>query len=123
MSVQSVLIVEDDEWLAQQYQRVLVNAGYQVFISPHALAAINIIDDVHPVAIILDVLLTGSTAFTLLHELQSYGDTGIIPIILCTNLAGDLSLENLKPYGVKRILDKTTMLPDDLVTALKSVLL
>jgi CheY-like chemotaxis protein len=118
----SVLIVEDDKWLAEQYERTLKNAGYKITISLHTLSAIQAIDDVYPDAIILDVLLTGSTAFTLLHELQSYGDTGNIPIILCTNLASELSFDDLEPYGVKRILDKITMMPDDLITALRSVL-
>ena len=123
MNNASILIVEDDKWLAEQYARVLGLAGYKTTISLHALAAIVAIDDFHPDAIILDVLLTGSTAFALLHELQSYGDTGKIPIILCTNLAAELSLSDLEPYGVKRILNKTTMIPDDLITAIKSVLL
>lgn len=119
----SILIVEDDKWLAENYSRSLVSAGYDTTISLHAIAAINIIDDIHPDAIILDVLLTGSTAFTLLHELQSYDDTGKIPIIICTNLASELLIDDLAPYGVNKILDKTTMMPDDLIAAVKSVLL
>ena len=122
MSVKSVLIVEDDKWLAEQHARVLTLAGYKTTIALHAIAAIQLIDEINPDAIILDVLLTGSTAFALLHELQSYGDTGNIPIILCTNLASELSIDNLGPYGVKRIIDKTTMLPDDLISALRNVL-
>jgi CheY-like chemotaxis protein len=122
MNGQSILIVEDDKWLAEQYARVLNISGYKTAISLHALAAIEAIDDVHPAAIILDVLLIGSTAFTLLHELQSYGDTGIIPIILCTSLASELSVEDLKSYGINRILDKTTMVPEDIVLAVRSVL-
>lgn len=119
----SILIVEDDKWLAENYSRSLISAGYDTTISLHAIAAINIIDDIHPDAIVLDVLLTGSTAFTLLHELQSYDDTGKIPIIICTNLASELSIDDLVPYGVNKILDKTTMMPDDLIAAVKSVLL
>lgn len=122
MSKQTVLIVEDDPWLAEQQERVLIKAGYKTSVSPHAEAAIDAIDDVHPDVIILDMLLTGSTAFALMHELQSYGDTGAIPIILCTNLAADIKLEDVKPYGVRRILDKTVMAPDDVVTAVRSVL-
>lgn len=122
MSAVNILIVEDDDWLAEQYARVLTKEGYKVSIVPHALAAIQAIDDISPDAIVLDVLLTGSTAFALLHELQSYGDTGDIPIILCSNLADDLSEDDLEPYGVKKILDKSKMVPDDLAAALKSIL-
>jgi two-component system response regulator BaeR len=122
MNVKKVLIVEDDTWLAEQYVRVLTAAGYETFTVSHSLAAIQAVDDINPDVIILDVLLTGTTAFTLMHELQSYADTGATPIILCTSMADDLSEKDLKPYGVKRVLDKTKMAPDDLVVAMKSVL-
>lgn len=122
-SVTQVLLVEDDPWLAELEADVLTQAGYQVTHSPHAPSAIAKIDQQQPDIIILDVLLTGSTAFALLHELQSYGDTKKVPIILCTNMAESLKLEDLKMYGVRRIVDKTTMQLDDLPAAIRSVLL
>jgi CheY-like chemotaxis protein len=117
-----VLLVEDDPWLAELEVTTLQKAGFSVTHAPHAPSAIVKIDDVHPDVMILDVLLTGSTAFALLHELQSYDDTGELPIILCTNMAENLKLEDVKSYGVRRIVDKTTMQPDDLVAAVRSVL-
>jgi len=121
MTNKKVLIVESDRWLSEQYQRVLVAAGYQTTVVAHSLAAMQAIDNTKPDVVILDILITGTTAFTLMHELQSYDDTGTIPIIICTNLASDLSLKDLEPYGVKKILDKTKMVPNDMVIALKSV--
>lgn len=117
-----ILIVEDDAWTAEQHARTLEKAGFNTRISPHAIDAILAVDESRPAAIVLDVLLTGSTAFALLHELQSYSDTGVIPVILCTNLAAEISIDDVRPYGVKRILDKATMGPDDLPAAVRSVL-
>ena len=117
-----VLLVEDDPWLAELEVNVLAQAGYRVRHSAHAPSAIAKIDEQRPDVIILDVLLTGSTAFALLHELQSYGDTKNVPIILCTNMAESLVLNDLKMYGVRRIVDKTTMQLDDLPAAVRSVL-
>jgi len=122
MSAQTVLIVEDDTWLAEQQKRVLAKAGYKTAVSPNAIEAINDIDKINPDVILLDVLLTGNTAFALLHELKSYTDTVVIPIIFCTNLAADISLSDVSSYGVKRILDKATMMPEDVVAAVRSVL-
>ena len=122
-TAQHVLLVEDDPWLAELEADVLTQAGYDVTHAPHAPSAIAKIDEKQPDIIILDVLLTGSTAFALLHELQSYGDTKDVPIILCTNMAENLKLEDLKNYGVRRIVDKTTMQLDDLPAAIRSVLL
>ena len=117
-----VLLVEDDPWLAELEAEVLAQAGYNVTHAPHAPSAIAKIDAKQPDIIILDVLLTGSTAFALLHELQSYGDTKAVPVILCTNMAESLQLEDLKTYGVRKIIDKSTMHPDDLPAAIRSIL-
>lgn len=116
-----ILLVEDDAWLAEMEQAVLSEAGFEVVIAPHALAAIDYIDTSVPDVIILDVLLAGSTAFSLLNELQSHADTHAIPVILCTNLAEQFTSSQLKEYGVKRIVNKTTMHPQDLVVAVRAV--
>lgn len=116
-----ILLVEDDAWLAEMEARVLEGAGYTVQTTPHALAAIDVIDEKLPDVIILDVLLAGSTAFSLLNELQSHDDTKNVPIILCTNLAEQFDGGKLAEYGVKRVVDKSTMHPQDLVVAVKAV--
>lgn len=117
-----IVIVEDDVWLGQQFERTLRKHGYEVRVTTNALAAMDLIDERCPDGIILDMLLGGSTGLALVHELQSYRDTGAIPVVVCTNLAAGLVLRDLEPYGVRRMLDKTTMQPDDLVAAVRSVL-
>jgi len=121
MSVK-VLLVEDDAWLAEVEAEMLQSAGFEVRYAPHAQSAIEQIDDTLPDVIVLDMLLTGTTAIALLNELQSHGDSRHIPVILCSNLASQFSIDDLRPYGVKRLVDKTTMQLDDLVTAVRSVL-
>jgi CheY-like chemotaxis protein len=118
---QRVVVVEDDVWLAEYYLRVLRRAGYETYHAGNALSAIDMIDDVRPHAVLLDVLLTGTTALALLHEMRSHEDLADIPIILATNLADQIVLEDVKGYGVKRLLDKATMYPDDVVAAIRGV--
>ena len=119
--VPMVLVVEDDEWLGEQNVRTLHVAGYEAEHVVHALAAIETIDTKRPDVMIIDVFLAGPNAFTLLHELQSYVDLASIPVILCTNSASDIAREDVKAYGVRQVLDKTTMTPADLVAAVKKV--
>lgn len=119
----TILIVEDDDWLAEQHGRTLRSAGYSVDFAPHALAAMDAVDIKRPDAIILDLLLAGPNAFTLLHELQSHVDLADIPVILCTNSAEQIAGEDIEAYGVRQVLDKSSMHPDDVVAAVKKVLL
>ncbi len=123
MKKTKVLIVDDDEWLVKQQLDILDQAGYETRATYNAWSAIDLIDEFKPDVLILDVLLPANTVFNLIHELQSYDDTSNIPIILCTNIAHELSVDNLRDYGVKLVLDKTTMLPEDLVLAIKKVTL
>lgn len=118
-----ILIVEDDEWLAQQYVRTLEAAGFTAEYVNHSLAAMDVIDARLPQVLLLDVLLPGGTIFTLLHELRSHTDLAAIPVILCTNSADQLANEDVKAYGVAAVLDKAVMKPVDIVAAVKKVLL
>ena len=118
-----VVLVEDDTLLARHYRRVLTSAGYKVRHAEHALTAIDYIDEIKPDIIVADMLLTASTVMPLLHELRSHDDLAKIPIVIVTNIAEAVSLETLRPYGVVRLLDKTTMRPDDLIAAIRSIAL
>lgn len=117
-----VLVIEDDEWLAEQHVRTLTQAGYAADHVPHALAAIETIDTKRPDVLVLDVFLAGPNAFTLLHELQSHPDLAALPVILCTNAAEAIPAEDVAAYGVSTVLDKTVMLPEDLAAAVKKAL-
>lgn len=117
-----VLIVEDDDWLAEQYIRTLANAEMQADAVGHALAAIEAIDVKKPDVLVVDMLLPGPNIFTLLHEIRSHSDLAVIPVILCTNSASQFSREDLTAYGIKTILDKATMHPKDMIAAIKKVL-
>ena len=116
-----ILLVADDQWFAETISNTLKNNGYETKISPHAVAAINDIDDFSPDVIIMDLLLTGSTAFNLMNELQSHADLAEIPIVICSNLSAQLRLKDLEPYGVKALLDKTSMKPNDVLAEIKTL--
>ena len=118
-----VLVVEDDEWFAEQHVRTLVRAGYSADYAPHALAAIEMVDAKRPDVLVLDVFLAGPNAFALMHELQSHSDLASLPVILCTNATEAIPSEDVAVYGIKAVLDKATMLPEDLAAAVKKVLL
>lgn len=116
-----VLLVEDDLWLAELLVAELTTADMMVTHSPHGDAAIDAIDQELPEVIVSDLLLTGGTALALLHELQSYADTKQIPVIVCSNVVDSVTADMLASYGVKRVLDKATMHPSDVVTAVRAV--
>lgn len=117
------LVIDDDEWLAKLLARRLEHGGLAARIALNSIEALDLIDDFHPNVIILDLLMPGPNGLVLLHELQSHDDLGRIPVVVCTTSAREVTLEQLRPYGVQLLLDKTTMQPDDIMAAVRKVLL
>lgn len=119
---QHILIVDDDQWFYALLERQLVAAHYEVSHAENGVVAMRQIDKNPPDAIILDMFMPGPDGLVLLHELQSYSDLAEIPVILCTNSVPDVPKNVLRPYGIVRVLDKTTMMPGDVVAAARKVL-
>lgn len=119
-----VLLIEDDPWLAESYRRVMTKNGFEVRVVADADVAMRGLEKGQCDVIVADIMLEGHTVFALLHELQSYDDTATIPVILCSSLSSDgLSEEKLHEYGVRRVLDKATLTPEQLVNVVGEVAL
>ncbi|MDR0397948.1 MAG: response regulator [Candidatus Nomurabacteria bacterium] len=114
----NVYVVEDDDAMAAHLARVLKN--YTVRTFSNGLDAIDAIDKKLPDVIILDIILDGPSGFALLNELQSYTDTGAVPVIVCSSMADELS--ELLDDSVQVVLDKVTMTPNDVREAVQKVL-
>jgi len=119
----TVLVIEDDQWLSAQFQRVLSRAGFVVHTASNALDGMAAIDTHKPRVIILDIFMPGPNGIVLLHEIRSHSDLAQVPIIICSNSASDVPHGDLSAYGVHTVLDKTTMQPEDIVAAVRRVLL
>ena len=118
--MKKLLIVEDDKNWAD------ILCGYAAAVGAEARAvvsggqAMEMIDNWRPDAIILDMLLAGETAVALLNELRSHADLARLPIVVCSN-AG-VNLADLQPFGVRALLDKASMLPDEVRAVFSEVL-
>lgn len=121
--MKKVLIVDDDAWLADSYGLVLRSHGWQVTVAGDAAHAIDLIDDIRPDVVLLDYLMPSSSAPALLHELQSHSDMAALPVVLCSSLGlGEHRLEDLRHYGVRQVIDKSTATPELIVGALADAL-
>ena len=118
---QKVFLLENDKWLGDQYQQSLEAAKFKVVRTNDAYDAMDMIDNELPDVIVMSLLLSGAGAMGLLHELQSYVDTAKIPVIICTTQT-NVTLEDLEPYGVKRLLNSSTMKAGELASVVRSVL-
>ena len=118
--MKKLLIVEDDKNWADILGKFAADVGAEHRVVVSGGQAIEIIDDWRPDAVILDMLLAGETAIALLNELRSYADLARLPIVVCTNI--DVKMDDLRPLGVKAILNKTSMRPNEARAIFREVL-
>ncbi len=118
-----IILIEDDAWLAESYSRMLQKAGYQIVVAREGNEAIRLIETEKPDLLLADMMLEGQTVISLLHELQSYSDTAQFPVVICSALTGShMSVERLHQYGVRAVLDKATLTPEQLIATVQEVL-
>lgn len=118
MKQRHILLIEDDQWLADSYAAMLGAAGFSTQVVTSAHVAMKLIDKKLPDLIVADVMLGDHNTFTLFHELQSYEDTSKIPVVLCTGVDTEqLAQADLKNYGIVQVFNKATLTPDQLVMA------
>ncbi|HSW92688.1 MAG TPA: response regulator [Patescibacteria group bacterium] len=122
MATKRVLIIEDDQWFLSLVKKTLEREKFAVVTANNTIEGMAEINKEVPDAIILDFFMPGPNALVLLHELQSYGDTAKVPVVLCTNNASDIPKESISSYGVVSILDKATMHPNDVAAAVRKAL-
>lgn len=115
------LIVEDDPIWVSVLGQYCKSCDVDTAVATSPQAAMDDIDKLRPDVIIVDMLLAAETGMALLNEMRGYDDLSRIPIIVCSGVQS-LTLEQLAPFGVRQVIDKSTMQPDDFKAALRSAL-
>lgn len=123
-----IFLLEDDPILSRLFSKNLKKAfqknGQNLSIRcfTNCIEAIAALPDgcKPPALFILDVLLTGPDGFTFLNEIASYPDLSKIPVIIVSSLK--FPDQTYESYNVVEILNKTTMTPQALFSAVVKAL-
>jgi diguanylate cyclase (GGDEF)-like protein len=83
----SILIVEDDQAIAQMLKLILTKQGHELRHATNGEEALKLITQVAPDLIISDVMMPGLNGFDLAKQLQQSETTKTVPIIFVTALS------------------------------------
>jgi DNA-binding response OmpR family regulator len=120
----TVLLIEDDGWLADLYRDILQSGGHRVIAVSDAQTGVGQFDE-HPIdVVVLDLMLPDANGIQLLHEMRTYPDLAGIPVII--NSAVDpadsgLDMDVWKAYGVVGYVVKGDARPQELLRAVNHV--
>lgn len=102
-----ILLVEDNELIANGYAEFLQEYGYEVEIAQHGGAALKKMKKRTPDLILLDIIMPNKDGFQVLEEMRTKDQFKDIPVMCLTNLAQDLDKERAKNLGVVDYLVKS----------------
>lgn len=119
-----VLLVEDDQMLAEMYQEKLAMEGYQVILAQDGKVALKKAKQ-QPEVILLDIMMPELNGFEVLKELKQKMDTKNIPVIVLTNVgseSADSDKDLAISLGAESYLVKSYHTPDEVVDKIKSLI-
>ncbi|MFC1612790.1 response regulator transcription factor [Patescibacteria group bacterium] len=117
-----ILIIEDDQILADMYGLKFKKDGYEVLITENGADGLNLAKTKKPTVILLDIILPQLDGFSILAELKKNATTKKIPVILLTNLGQGGDLEKGKNLGADGYLTKANTTPDEIMKQIKNIL-
>ena len=111
-----ILIVEDDQDIANIYSLVLQDEGYHTDVARNADEALAKVLDFHPDAVLMDIMIPGVDGLEVLRQIRTEARfTHIQPkIIVTTNIAQQDKTEIAQKYGAQGYLVKANIDPHDL---------
>jgi two-component system, chemotaxis family, chemotaxis protein CheY len=87
----TVLVVEDDSDLRTVYSVALKGAGFHVLDTGDGIAALTLIENTPPDAIVLDLNLPTLDGMSVRHEVAAHPNTRHTPVIIVTGSTIDAS--------------------------------
>ncbi len=117
-----ILIVEDDKSLAKMYSEKFKIEGFTTVIAEDGEKAINLILELNPSFILLDIMLPKFSGLDLLAQIKHNPTTTNIPVIALTNLAQKEEAQKALSLGAKEYLVKAMFTPEEVVDKVKQYL-
>lgn len=119
MSNPKILLVEDDEALAQMYTMRLEAEGSSVEHVANGEEALSAAVRFHPDLILLDVMMPKISGFDVLDILRNTPETANMRIIMLTALSQPKDKERAEALGVDDYLVKSQVVIADVIERIK----
>lgn len=115
-----ILLVEDDEGLAQVYVTRLEIEGFEVRRVPNGEDALATALQFRPNLILLDVMMPKVSGFDVLDILRNTPETTNVKIIMLTALSQEADRQKAESLGVDDYLVKSQVVIADVIERVKS---
>ncbi len=118
----SILLVEDDEFLAELYATKLKLEGFEVSLAVDGEKGLKMIKEKKPDLVLLDIILPKLDGFEILKAIKADKSLKDIPVILLTNLSQKDEVKRGLDLGANDYLIKAHFMPSEVVKKIKQTI-
>ncbi|OGY45713.1 MAG: hypothetical protein A3J62_00390 [Candidatus Buchananbacteria bacterium RIFCSPHIGHO2_02_FULL_38_8] len=116
-----ILLVEDDEFLAELYATKLNLEGFEVSLAADGEKGLRMIKEKKPDLVLLDIVLPKMDGFEILKKMKAGKNTKDIPVILLTNLSQKDEVKRGLGLGANDYLIKAHFMPSEVIKKIKRI--
>ena len=123
MPPKKILIIEDENFIAELYSHQLDKAGFNVKIANDGKTGLDFLDRESFDILLLDILLPDINGLEILRELKINNPHSTMIVLLLTNLGQDTVIKESFELGAQGYLIKASLTPYQIVDEVKNALL
>ncbi len=115
----SILVIEDEADLVWVVRFNLELEGYQTFVAPNGQAALELLEEMTPDLMLLDLMMPAMDGWAVLHEVRRRGLTS--RVIVVSARASQMDRRRAEDYSVDAFVPKPFDM-DELLATIRSLL-
>ncbi|HEV2693829.1 MAG TPA: response regulator [Verrucomicrobiae bacterium] len=117
--MKNILIIEDDQIVANVYRNKLAVEGYRVEVAGDGESGLRIMRTFQPELIILDLMLPTISGVDVIKEIRSEPDFAKVPIIVFSNTYLTNLIQDAWRAGANKCLSKSSCTPKDVIEVVR----
>jgi DNA-binding response OmpR family regulator len=117
-----ILIIEDDQVVANIYRNKFALEGFQAETAPDGVIGLELLRSFHPDAVLLDLLLPRMTGIEVMRQLRAQKDFEQTPVIVFSNTYLSNMVQEAWKAGATKCLSKANCTPKQVIEAVRSTL-
>lgn len=119
MEKKKILIIEDETFVRELYEREFGRAGYEISSATDGQEALAKVVEENWDLILLDIMLPKISGLDVLKEIKKKDSTKKIPVLLLTNLANEAVIKEGFSLGANGYLIKADYTPQQIIEEIK----
>jgi len=113
--MKKILIIEDDQIVANVYRNKLAVDGYTTEVAPDGETGLKVMRTFKPELIILDLMLPSMSGVDVIREIRSEPEFSKIPVIVFSNTYLTNLIQEAWRAGANKCLSKSSCTPKDVI--------